>query len=77
MDKTDILHVVPDFYRGHWKLMRSGRSLGTFPTQEWAVTVGRRLARKNRVDLVTHGNDGRIRSKDSYGNESAVRDTEH
>jgi hypothetical protein len=26
---------------------------------------------------VTHGCDGKVRSKDSYGNESAVRDTEH
>jgi hypothetical protein len=29
------------------------------------------------VDLVIHGRNGRIRSKDSYGNESPVRDTEH
>ena len=29
------------------------------------------------VDLVIHGRNGRIRSKDSYGHEAPVRDTEH
>ena len=37
---------------------------------------GRRVARRARVDLVTHGRDGRVRSKDSYGNETAARDKE-
>jgi hypothetical protein len=61
-------------------------------TQASAVRAATREARRYRVDLVTHGpfgsaagscslahgtRDGRIRSKDSYGNESAARDTEH
>jgi hypothetical protein len=29
------------------------------------------------VDLVIHGRNGRIRSKDSYGNETPKLDTEH
>jgi hypothetical protein len=32
---------------------------------------------RDRVDLVVHGRDSKIRSKDSYGNESPRRDTEH
>ena len=39
--------------------------------------AGIREAKRRRVDVVTHGRDGRIRSKDSYGNESPVLDTEH
>jgi hypothetical protein len=44
--------------------------------QESALTAAKRVARRHRVDLVTHGRDGRIRSKDSLGNETAARDTE-
>ena len=40
------------------------------------MRAGARAARRHAVDLVTHGRNGRIRSKDSYGNESPQRDTE-
>jgi hypothetical protein len=42
-----------------------------------AVKAATREARRDRVDLVTHARDGRIRSKDSYENEGSTRDTEH
>ncbi len=45
-------------------------------TQRNAVLAARRAARRGRVDLVTHARDGRIRSKDRYGNERITRDTE-
>ena len=77
MARADDLHIVPDPVSGKWKLVRAGRTLASHPTQEGVEGIGRRLARRNKVDLVTHGRDGRIRSKDSYGSESAVRDTEH
>jgi hypothetical protein len=44
--------------------------------QRRAVVAGVRLARRNRRDVVTHARNGRIRSKDSYGNETAVLDWE-
>jgi hypothetical protein len=40
------------------------------------MEAGRRVARRARVDLVTHGRDGRVRSKDSYGNEGSSMDSE-
>ena len=60
-----------------WNVTHGGRVLCRHRTQRKAAAIGRRLARLLRVDLVTHGSDGRIRSKDSYGNESVARDTEH
>ncbi len=48
-----------------------------YRTQADAARAGIRQARQRRVDLVIHGRNGRIRSKDSYGNESPVLDTEH
>ena len=77
MARTDDLHVVPDPVTGGWKLTRAGRRVAGHRTQEALEAYGRRLARKNKVDLVTHGRDGRILSKDSYGNEGSAKDTEH
>jgi hypothetical protein len=62
---------------GGWKLVRAGRRVRHCATQGEAEHYGRRFARRFRVDLVTHRRDGRIRSKDSYGNESRAKDTEH
>ena len=76
MKKRRDVHVSANPVR-HWKVTQGGRTLSTHRTQETAVTAARRVARRTCVDLVTHGRDGRIRSKDSFGNETTVRDTEH
>ena len=34
--------------------------------------MGRSLAGRTHVDLLTHGRDGRMRSKDSYRNDGSV-----
>ena len=71
------VHVMTDAGQLVWKVMQGGRTLSYHLTQESALRAARRAARYSNVDLVTHGVDGRIRSKDSYGNESTRRDTEH
>jgi uncharacterized protein DUF2188 len=76
MARTHDLHVIPDPKTGGWKVIRAGRRVGGSSCQSCAEALGRRLARRNKVDLVTHRRDGRIRSKDSYGNEGPARDTE-
>jgi hypothetical protein len=77
MARIHDVHVVPNTSIGGWNLTRAGRRLRHFATQEEAAFHGRRFARRWRVDLVTHRLDGRIRSKDSYGNEARPVDTEH
>lgn len=77
MTRTDDVHVVPNPSAGGWSVTRRGRRLRRCATQHEAVYHGRRFARRWRVDLVTHRLDGRIRSKDSYGNEGPPKDTEH
>lgn len=70
------VHVVknPD---GGWDAKKGSRVLSTSRTQANAIKKGKTRAGADRVDLVIHGRDGKIRSKDSYGNESRRRDTEH
>jgi hypothetical protein len=41
------------------------------------VNAGKRRSRRDHVDLVTHRRDGRVRSKDGYGNEGSTRNTEY
>jgi hypothetical protein len=77
MSRHHAVHVTRNIRQPGWIVLRQGRSLGTYSTQQAACVVGMRIARRNRVDLVIHGRNGRIRSKDSYGNEGPARDTEH
>ena len=77
MRRHHDVHIVVGSNRGIWKVTQGGRTLSRHRTQRTAVTIGTRRARHDRVDLVTHGLNGRIRSKDSYGNEGPTPDSEH
>ena len=80
MSRTHDVHVVSDpSLRGFvwWTVVWAGDRISRHRLQRKAVMAGLRIARQARVDLVTHALNGRIRSKDSYGNERAIRDTEH
>ena len=76
MTRHPDIHVVVEPDRDFWRVRRGGRILSKHYTQSTAVKVARRVARRDHVELVTHGRDGRIRSKDSYGREGRWRDTE-
>jgi uncharacterized protein DUF2188 len=61
-----------------WKVTQDRERLSTHRTQANAIQRGTSEAKRDGVDLVTHGRDGRIRSKDSYGNDPLPpRDREH
>lgn len=64
-------HVVPN--GGKWSVRKAGSSKvsGTFRTQKEAETVARERAKNQGTELYIHGRDGRIRSRDSYGNDPA------
>ncbi len=71
------VHISRDDTCRGWVCTEGRRRLSVHRTQAEAVNAGIRRAKRTRVDVVTHGRNGRIRSKDSYGNESPRRDTEH
>lgn len=78
MARPRNIHVVPD--DGEWAIKREGNAapLAHFPTQSAAIRAGRSLAQEDRTDLVIHRPDGRIRDRDSYGNDPMPpRDTKH
>jgi hypothetical protein len=61
------VHVVP---KGDgWAVKRegSGRASKVTETQREAIQAGRQTARREGAELVIHGQNGRIREKDSHG----------
>ena len=56
---------------GEWRVIGEGNSMATkkFATQKEAIDYGRKVAINQQAELVIHGVNGRIRDKDSYGND--------
>jgi|GEM_PF-109909 len=62
-------HVVP--HGGDWAVKREGgkRATVVVPTQKEAIEIGREISKNNGSELIIHRPDGRIRDKDSHGND--------
>ena len=70
MSNRREVHVSKNTEGGGWKKTVGGQQVGgVHRTQQAAIDAAEKLARQNRSDLVVHGRDGKIRSKDSFGNE--------
>jgi len=63
-------HTTPDG-NGNWQVKKEGakRTSGNFDTQKEAMDYGKELAKKTKGEHFIHGRDGRIRERDSYGND--------
>ena len=67
MSKRRDIHVVP---RGDgWARVKEGssRAGSVHHTQKEAISKARDIATRERVSVVVHGKDGRIRDSSSYG----------
>ena len=58
MTRRRDVHVIGNRVRSGWQVTQGGRTLSNHRTQETALTAARRVARRHRVDLVTHGQRG-------------------
>jgi Uncharacterized protein conserved in bacteria (DUF2188) len=69
MSKKSNVHVVPR--EKAWAVVREGspRASAVTATQKESIAVARKIAKEGRGELSIHGADGKIRSKDSYGND--------
>lgn len=68
MGKNQHVTPHPD---GGWQVKGEGNSRATArtDTQKEAINIARDISRSQKSELVIHGTDGRIRSKDSHGND--------
>ena len=63
---------------GKWNVDRGAQTISTHRTQQAAIEKARPIAKREETELIIRGRDGKIRSKDSYGNDPrSVKDTEH
>lgn len=62
-------HVTPNGNK--WQVIGAGNSRATkiFNTQKAAENYGRKIAKNQKSEVITHNRKGRIRSKDSFGND--------
>lgn len=62
-------HVVP--HQDGWavKGAGNGRATSVHNTQQKAIDAARAIARNQEAELFIHRSDGRIRDRDSYGND--------
>lgn len=62
-------HIVP--HGDDWAVRGAGnkRVTSVHPTQREAIDRGREIAKNQESELVIHGENGRIREKNSYGND--------
>lgn len=64
-------HVTPH-PKGGWQVKGAGNSKATArtTTQAEAIYIAKNIAVKNKSELVIHRTNGKIREKNSYGNDS-------
>ena len=62
------IHVVPA--GNEWAVETAGGADRTmFFTQEEAIAAGTERAKRDKVELLIHGLDGRIRARNSFGHD--------
>lgn len=62
-------HVVPNGNKWAVKGAGNERNTRVVNTQKEAITIAREIAKNQQSELIIHRPDGRIRDKDSFGND--------
>ncbi len=65
---------------GGWQVKGAGNGKATVvtDTQTQAIKAAIPIAKNNKSEVVIHGINGKIRDKDSYGNDPvSIKDTKH
>ena len=68
MPKRDQ-HVVPHTDGRAVKVSGNQRATSVHPTQREAVGAARNIARNQGTEMFIHGENGRIRRRNTYGND--------
>lgn len=66
MKKDQHVTKRPD---GNWQVLGAGNSRATkvLPTQKDAIAAAKQIAINQKSEVVIHGENGKIREKNSYG----------
>ncbi len=71
MPKKGDVHVVWDGASDKWRVEveGQGRASGTHDTKQPATDQARRVATRNKSELLIHNKDGQIGQRDSHGHD--------
>jgi len=71
MTKKNV-HVVKSKSGDEWsvKTENSQKAYRNVSTQQEAIEIGKNVAKNNISELLIHGVNGKIREKNSYGNDN-------
>ena len=64
------IHVTPKKDKWQVKKANSSKATKITETQSEAIRIARKNAINQKAELLIHGKNGRIREKNSYGNDS-------
>lgn len=64
------VHVVKNGDEWSVKTENSQKAYRNVSTQQEAIEIGKNVAKNNGSELIIHGRDGKIREKNSYGNDN-------
>ena len=71
-------HVLKNKDKWSVKGENNSKATKSFKTQKEAIHRARDIAKKNESEVVIHGRNGKIRDKDSYGNDpNPPKDKKH
>ena len=71
MTKKNV-HVIKSKSGDEWsvKTENSQKAYRNVSTQQEAIEIGKNVAKNNSSELLIHGVNGKIREKNSYGNDN-------
>ncbi len=69
MSKGKNQHVVPHDNGWAVKGEQNSKATAVTGTQQDAINIARDIAKNQQSELLIHGQNGRIRERDSYGND--------
>jgi len=71
-------HVVKNGEKWSVKGAGNQKATKTTATQKQAIEIAKEIAKNQKSEVVIHGKDGKIRDKDSYGNDpNPPKDKKH
>ncbi|MDO8527761.1 MAG: DUF2188 domain-containing protein [Deltaproteobacteria bacterium] len=72
------VYVLKNGGGSSYRVQVGKQSVSNHHTQAIAIKNGKEVAKARKTELVIQGENGRFRSKDSYGNDpKSIRDKEH
>jgi hypothetical protein len=66
---ADNVHIVPEGEKWAVKSDNAKKAYRITDTQKEAIEIGKSVAQNRESELLIHGKNGKIRQKDSYGND--------